>query len=1029
MRRGVVFFIILLVYWSVSLADEQFYFKRLSVSEGLSNSWVRCSYQDDYGYLWFGTDDGLNRFDGRNVKVFRPVSKDNLVIGNVTINSILRCDSGSLWLCTDVGLFRFVFESESFVRDSLLPAHPVLTAVMDHDQNFWFGTNRGVYKINRKENIETHYLHDPEVPFSISDDYINTLMVDSKGGVWVGTKKGLSHYNKNNDSFTNYLHSTARGSISGGDVVCVCEDRTNRIWVGTSLDGLNLFSGGASGGQFKKVLDGSVCALLVDDKNKLWVGNASGEGIAIIDLNNFQQGDFSVLRLKNDPLDVNSLGDNSIFNLYKDRNNDIWVATFGGGVNFYSSRSKQFHVVKEQYESDRSIRNNLVNAFFEEEKYLWIGTEGGLDRLDKKSGQYKHYSYESNNPRSLISNPVLSICKDHRGDLWIGTWAGGVHRYNYATDDFTRFAPDGKPGSLGSANVLSICADSHGNLWVGTAGGGLNRYDYSTGKFRVYIKEDNHPRSLRGRSMSHVFQTSTGDLYISMYGTLERYNYATDDFDHLRPIDQSGAGNILYLFEDSRKNLWIATNSGLEQFNPADGSFKVYTSNDGLPDNTIQGILEDKHGNLWISTNKGISKFLKGIEIPDRPVFQNYTVHDGLPTNDFKKKAAFKNEKGVMFFGSSKGYVYFDPDMIFQNEIIPNVVLTQFLLLETSPNANSKFKEISSNITLTNHLELHYPNTDFTIGFAALNYLSPVKNQFRYKLEGYDTKWIDAENNTTATYTNLIEGRYVFKVMGSNNDGLWNPAPRQIVIEIFPPWWRSTPFKILLIIIILLTITVVVVTRFVMLNRENKLLEAIIDKRTNELSKLNDLLEKKQSVILEQNEELSKHRNHLEILVEERTKELAASRLKAEESDRLKSAFLANMSHEIRTPMNAIVGFSSLLVSNDLPQEKREKYSELIRNNSKLLFGLINDIIDISIIEANQLVLSKGRFNVTTLLKELYHYFEIENKNRLNFRFVNQDDPEDLVLINDSIRFRQVMVNLLSNAFKYTERGMIEYGY
>jgi len=1033
MGRGFLLLILLLINVFVFSSNEQYVFKRISISEGLSNSWVRCSYQDKLGYLWFGTDDGLNRFDGKNIKVFRPKNNNQVSMGNFVVSDIIEADNESLWLCTEIGLYRFKTKDETIVHDTLLASHPILAVVKDNENNVWFGTNRGLIKYSTSKGTKTIFVNDPANNSTISDNYINTLRVDSKGDLWIGTKRGLNRYDKNENTFIRFLHDESRGTISSNDITSIFEDNSNRMWIGTSLDGLNLYDPENSKGNFTRILGGSITTIYQDKKDKLWIGMAAGGGIQIIDLKEFDKGNLAVEELKNDPLNKNSLGDNSVYKIYQDRNNDLWISTFGGGVNFFSNRAKQFRVVNERYGTDQSIRNNLVNSFFEDETYLWIGTEGGLDRLNKKTGKFKHYQYDAENPRSLASNGIYSIIKDSKGNLWIGTWSGGLHLYNYKTDDFTRFVPDGKPGSLGSSNVFSICEDSFGNLWIGTNAGGLNKYDYKTGRFKKYIKDDKKPGSLSGRSMSQVYKTASNELYIPMYNTLERYNYETDEFEHIQSKEeevgnQDFEGNIHAVFEDSRENLWITSTLGLRLYNKESKTHKTYSTKDGLPDNTIQGILEDGHGNLWISTNKGISRFMNGILHPEKPVFQNFTLYDGLPTNDFKRNAAYKNNDGVMYFGSSQGYVYFHPDSIILNSAIPDIVFTQFLLLETSPNANSKFRDMSMNVNMIDHLDLRFPNTDFTISFASLNYLNPVKNQYKYKLEGYDTEWIDAGNNTSATYTNLLEGKYTFNVMGSNNDGIWNPIPRQITIEIFPPWWRTTYFKLFLIVFFIFTLSIIVYTRMAILNRENKLLEAIIDKRTNELSKLNSLLEAKQKIILDQNNELSTHRNNLERLVEERTQQLAQARTKAEESDRLKSAFLANMSHEIRTPMNAIVGFSNLLVSGDLTEEKREKYSELIKNNSKLLFVLINDIIDISIIEANQLVLSKGRFNATSILKEVFNYFEFENKDRLEFNFLNKD-ADDLFLNNDAIRFRQIMVNLLSNAFKYTDQGKVELGY
>jgi len=1029
-----LFFFLLLSLLNVS-ANDQIHFKRITTNDGLSNNWVRCILQDSTGYMWFGTADGLNRFDGKNIKVFRPLSNNHVPIGNFVINEITSIDSQNFWLCTELGLFKFNEKEETFVRDSLLPYYPYTTTIKDSDQNIWFGSNRGIYKVSPNRKLLKVYTNNPSDSTTISDNFINTFAIDSKGNLWIGTKKGLNKYNKASDNFTRFMNnSNSKGEISGNDITSIFEDNRNRIWIGTSLDGLNLYTPKSSDGDFKKILSGSISSIYQVNKDNLWIGLASGGGISVISLSDFDKGKLSIQNIKNDPLDHRSLGDNSINKIYSNKYNDLWIMTFGGGVNYYSARTKKFNNVSEKYGTDQSLSNNLVNAFFEEEKYLWIGTEAGLDRLDKKTGKFKNYNYNPNNNRSLASNSVNALNKDSKGNLWVGTWAGGLHLYNYKTDDFTRFTPDGKPGSIGSTSISSIFEDSYGNLWIGTNAGGLNRYNYKTGEFKKYFPDKEKNGSLGGRSMSQVYQTSNGNLYIALFGSIDRYDYKTDQFTHISPKsitpdDQNLDGIIIGIFEDSRKNIWITSSSGLWLFDSKTNTYRCFSSKDGLPDNSIQGILEDGHGNLWISTNNGIAEFINGVSNPQKPIFRVFTVDDGLAANDFKKNSAYKNNEGFMFFGSSKGYTSFHPDSIKTNTIKPNVVFTRFELLETTPNENSKFRSTNENINLAEQIDLHYPNTDFCISFAALNFLDTKKNQYRYKLDGYDTEWIDAGTTTAATYTNLREGKYTFKVIASNNDGIWNETPKEVIIKIYPPWWRSSIFQIFCILIIVFSSISFVLIRFYMIKKENHMLEAVIEKRTNELTKLNWLLERKQKIILEQNDELSKHRNNLESLVEKRTEELAAARLRAEESDKLKSSFLANMSHEIRTPMNAIIGFSNLLIDTESTEEKRQKYIELIRNNSKQLSVLINDIIDISIIESNKMTLSTGRFNVDSIMKELYSYFEIENKNRLDFVFLNTDSNEPLFLFNDAIRFRQIMVNLLSNAFKYTDKGKIEYGY
>jgi signal transduction histidine kinase/ligand-binding sensor domain-containing protein len=1032
LRIIILALLLVLLFRGGVYAEDAFRFSHVTTSDGLSNSWVRSIFQDEVGYLWFGTSDGLNRFDGQTVKVFKNGSKQGASFGDLKINALLAKNASEIWLGTDVGLYVFNLEEEEFFLDTIIPPHPVLSMVRDSNLNVWFGTNNGLFRKNSNTSEINAFFSAENSKAGLANNYVNALFVDSENRLWAGTKNGLSLFDNEIGLFVNFLTIKPSKELAGNDITSICEDNQKRIWIGSSIFGVYCID--TKQKQFVPVkrMDGYVGALLVDSKDKLWVCQNTGKGIRLVDLNKLETTITKGTTILSDPLDLQSISDNSVHTVFQDKNRNIWIGTEGGGVNFYSYRFKPFFVVKERFAHNTSIRNNLVNAIYEEENYLWIGTQAGIDRLDKRQKVYEHFEFNPNNPHSLGANVITSLYKDSRGNFWVGTWGGGVNRFDYHSNRFTRYLPGKEEGTIGSANAIWFCEDKYHNLWIGTNGGGLNRYDYRTNRFKKYIKDPKNKGSISGRSMSHVFCTRSGDLYVSMYTTLEKYNYQTDQFEHfIHPTNTNPnafMANITSMFEDSKGNLWLTTNAGLEYFNPAKNEYRSYSMQDGLPDNTIQSIEEDNHGNLWLGTNFGLSKFIQAIDVPANPQFQNFSTKDGLPANDFKRLSSFKNSSGILYFGTSAGYVYFHPDSIKLNETIPNIVFTDFLLLETKPNQHSKFKELNQNIDRFNELHLFYPNTDFTIGFAALNYLNSDKNSYRYKLEGYDTQWIEAGSKTNATYTNLSEGVYTFHVLGSNNDGVWNETPRKISIIVHPPWWRTTIFKFLVIIAVIFIISVFLITRFQIIQKEKNIMAAVIDKRTNELSKLNRLLEAKQEIILKQNDELLQHRQNLENLVEERTTELATARKKAEDSDRLKSAFLANMSHEIRTPMNAIVGFSGLLANSELSPEKKARYAEMIQNNSKSLFVLINDIIDISIIEANQLVLSKAVFNVNTILTELFTYFSMENKDKFDFKYNNLRDT-DLFLYNDAVRFRQIMNNLLSNAFKYSDHGAIQFGY
>jgi signal transduction histidine kinase/ligand-binding sensor domain-containing protein len=1028
MGKGFVIVLLIFIAFIFDGQSQNPSFRRINSSEGLSNSWVRCFFQDDLGFIWVGTSDGLNRFDGKQLKVFRPSTPKGINLGNVTVNSIIKQNDSLLWIATDGGLFSFNMINETMEMDTLLPPHPVLCMVKDHQNNFWFGTNNGLFFYQGYHKILNRFSTESSQTNAISNNYIGTLLVDSDANLWVGTKKGLNRFNRTRKDFE-HIHD--KMLYQSEDIRCIYEDRQKNIWVGTAHNGLKLMKHSTNNIRFEHILDGSISDVYADLNNRLWVAHSNEAGIYLLDPIHDTEEKPKFITLKNDPLDEQSLSDNSAFRFFEDQTGDLWIGTYGNGINYYSPRAKAFRNVTEQYNKEQSIYNNLVNCFYEEEAYLWIGTEGGLDRLNKKTGRFEHFQNKPGNQGSLASNPVLSVFKDSGGNLWVGTWAGGLHRFNYQNNTFKRYQPDGKPGSLGSENVSVITEDHQKRLWVGTVSGGLNLFDPANESFTCYRKNPADSTSLAGRSMNDLLVTRKGELYISLYSAVDRYNESTNSFEHISRMadEQYQPATITDLFEDSRGNLWLATNAGLELLDSSGHISRVYTTINGLPDNTIQAILEDDHGNLWLSTNRGIACFINGIHAPDNPEFQHFTLNDGLLSNNFKSRAAMKNSDGHFYFGSLNGYTWFHPDSIRMNNLQPKIAFTYLLVQYASPNEYTNYKPYNANLNFASKIDLSYPNTNFIIGFAALNYLNPEENQYQYKLEGYDTEWVNALNSNTATYTNIPEGTYRFLVTGSNNDGVWATSPASITIVIHPAWWQSFLFKFVILVLVFLVSLTIIAIRFISLSRTNLELEARVNKRTMELTRLNHLLEEKNDKISEQNVELEKHQNHLENLVADRTIELEDARMKAEESNRLKSAFLANMSHEIRTPMNAIIGFSSMLADSGLPDEKRVKYIQQVKTNGNNLNMLINDIIDISLIEAKQLNLHPTIFDVSKLLNDLHQVFMLENKDHFVFEYDNMNDPQNLMLNNDAHRFRQIMVNLLSNAFKYSEKGVIRYGY
>jgi signal transduction histidine kinase/ligand-binding sensor domain-containing protein/CheY-like chemotaxis protein len=1034
MIRIIGLFFLLIFSFSLSGKEPEKLFKRINTSDGLSQSWVRSICQDSLGYIWFGTTDGLNRFDGINFKVFRPIPGDSFCLGSTFINKILIKSPSELYIATEFGIYVYNQIKNEFQRFPHLQNEVIKTLFIDNDSSLWVGTNSGMFHFNSQNDLIKNYVHSVDNAHSLSDNRILSIYRDSYKNLWIGTTFGLNVLDESLNEFKSYYSDPKnRETLSGNDIWVIFEDRDGHIWVGSNTGGLDCITyeyNDPSKPSFNRIYKGCIMDLLADRKNQLWIANGSSNGLYIIDLNAFKiNKTLTVQKYYSEPLNESSLGDNSVYSLLQDRDGDIWIGTVSGGINYYSPRKKEFKSVKIADCSSGSLSSNLINVFLEDDRLLWIGTESGLDYLDKSTNTLKHIY---NKTAGQSGNSIYSLFKDTNGDVWYGAWAGNLSKVNISSHAIKRYIADGRKGSLSSTNVFAIKKDPHGYLWIGTIGGGLNKYDYSTGTFTCYTHNPEDPNSLYTDAVNDILISHDEKLYVSTYTSLDLFNYELETFSHYicfpADIFHESAGQTQVLFEDSQNHIWIGSTAGLIYFNSYTNECRVFTTSDGLPNNTIQGILEDEKGNLWISTNSGIACFIKGAFLPEAPLFKLYNEIDGLSWNEFRPRAAYKNSEGNFYFGSSSGYTSFHPDSIKTNSIRPKVVFTGFSFLNEAIRNNSATISIDD-INYINQLGLHYYENDFIIEYASLNYLDPLKNEYEYMLQGFDKAWHEVGQQRSATYTNIAPGHYTFLVKGTNNDGVWCTQPASLQIIIMPPWWKTWFFRIYLILQILLLMALMYWLRFRMIEKQKKLLENKVEERTSDLKKLNALMEERQEEISLQNEELSKHRHQLQELVTERTNELEAAKRKAEESDRLKSAFLANMSHEIRTPMNAIVGFSSLLEDKATNENDRKRYIEVIKSNSDALLVLINDIIDISLIEADQLLLNKEFFGVDTVLLQIEEYFKLRNRKQIQFVLDEKCKNSGLLLYNDHIRFRQVLINLLSNAYKYTDKGKIEFGY
>lgn len=967
MKKLLILLISLIFYPIIccaQVADEHYYFKNLSVQNGLSQNTVNAILQDKQGFMWFGTKDGLNRYDGLSFRKFKHDDRSRRSIGNNFITALYEDAKGNIWVGTDVGLYIYYPEKDFFEHFTELSAentkieHTVTAISGDNQGCVWVAVeSQGFFCYEQEKGKLRNYTLEN---FSFLTTNVQTFVFDNSGTLWIGCYGDGLFYSKDRlKTLHPYLSPVDNKETYANDVVtCLAKGAYNCLYVGSLKGGvkeLNLTSSKLHDLLLADEYGESVFCreLLVASDNELWIGTESGLYIYNLRMNKFVHLRSSI----NDPY---SLSDNAIYSLCKDREGGIWIGSYFGGVNYYP----RFYTNFEKYYpkgTENGLHGKRVREFCQDNQgILWIGTEdGGLNRFNPKTKTFSFFTpsnaftnvhglcmigdylwvgtfskgvkvvdtrtgaivktyQKTESPRSLIDNSIFSICRTTTGDIYLGTLFG-LLRYNNQSDDFDRVS------ELNGRFVYDIKEDSGGNLWLATYANGAYCYNVSEKKWKNYLHDENNPKSL--------------------------------------PYDK-----VVSIFEDSHRQVWLTTQGGgFCLFHPETETFTSYNLADGLPNDVVYQIVEDKDGLFWLTTNNGLVCFE-----PTTGAMKVYTTSNGLLGDQFNYRSSFETEDGTIYLGSIDGFVAFNPKNFSENKSLPSIVITDFLLFGKEVSVGETGSPLEKSITFCDELVLQSNQNSFSFRLAALDFQAPRMSKIMYKLDGFDADWLAVGESPIVTYSNLRYGNYTFQVRVSNSDGVWNEEGISLKVHILPPFYLSV-WAYIVYALLIIGFSLYAVMYF---------------KRRSS----------------------RKHRRQMEKFEQEKEREVYNAKID----------FFTNVAHEIRTPLTLIKGpLENIILKKQVDAETREDLNVMKQNTERLL-NLTNQLLDFRKTESQGFRLNFAKCNITEVLKETHIRFTSLAKQK-GLDFTLQVPEKDFYAHVNQEAFTKIISNLLNNGVKYAE--------
>ncbi len=1044
---GLFFYFLFLLKISALAQNDQLRFERLTINDGLSLSSVYSIYQDSKGFMWFGTEDGLNKYDGQRFRIFRPEPGNPYSLANKWTEIIYEDSKAQIWFGSKGGLTRFDPKLEIFSRYTSkemlhkLSGDTISYLVEDGNKKLWVGTSSGINMIDLVTNqVQFKDLMEIQIfninPLPNGDIWVGTskgifikkagdasflsinvdnpgysksngmaILHDNNGNIWAGVGNILFRY----DQIKNLLiNQCTIGTETFGNhnvqIEKMVMDNQQNLWLSTS-DGLYKFStqSGKINSIFKtddvshSLANNSIKSILLDKQGNLWYGTFE-EGIYRIDTKTNAYVNF-----RNNPADPQSLSENGINCIFEDLAGKIWFGTFGAGISIYNPSGHKFGLIGYNPLNKYSLSSNFIwNIWETNDDFLLIGTnDKGLNMLDLNSGKVEFFDHEPNNEKSLSHSSVRNVYQDSKNRIWIGTDGGGLNLFRPRSRTFTHFKKnDADSLSISSNSVRVIKEDQEGRLWVGTRTG-LNLFDPEMHTFKRYLHDDQDSNSISNDFVySAIYQDKNGYLWIGTYGGgLNRLDIKSGIFKHFLfdPDNlETISDNIVFsIFEEDSGSLWVGTNNGLNKFDPQTGKFQRFGIYDGLPNEVIYGILPGEGDDLWLSTNRGICRFnANTLKV------KNFSTKDGLQSNEFNGGAFHRGHSGMLYFGGVYGLNIIDPKLDYVDENKSKMVITsleilghEVITLPDTSGSNSINKIIKKgeqyflqkNISFTDEIILNYKYRFFSIGYAALN--SPGHDNLRYQyiLEGLDNTWNDVGNRNFITFANIDPGKYTLKVRSENADGILGIVTDELTIIVTPPFWKTWWF-FLIEIFILITIV-------------GFLYKYLLKLKTNRLLRI-------------QNEKINQANLKL-IESENNLKEINVT----------KDKFFSIIAHDLKNPFSSLLSISQLMTEDyhNLDEEDKEKGIKVVNDSARRIYRLLENLLTWSMTQTDRIIFEPVNFELREVIVENINFHNVLAKEKgvvIDFSI-----PDKIRSYGDKEMINTVIRNLLSNALKFTPAG------